>query len=100
MGCLEIVRPATNDRRSLDKTDRDAFLRRAKAKGLAQTKLDFGNCLAAYLDLGHQFPRLANTDADVESEKIVPVSHMGYPGPFGRQFEPASLLKEITAVRL
>ena len=36
VGCLEVVRPATNDRRSTSKADRDAFLHWAIAKDLAQ----------------------------------------------------------------
>ena len=95
VGNLEVVRPSTNDGRSTDKTNRDAFLRRAIAKGIAQPGLNVGECLAAYLDLGNDLSGFANTRRDVESEKVVPVSHVGYPGLFGGQFEPAGFPKEV-----
>ena len=47
------------------------------------------------LILGTNFPDLPNTYRDVEAEEVVPVPHVGDPGLFGRQFEPAGFPKEV-----
>ena len=47
------------------------------------------------LTLGDRIPGFSNTYRDVESEKVVPVPHVGNPGLFGRQFEPAGFPKEV-----
>jgi hypothetical protein len=64
------------------------------AKDLAQASLDVGDCLAAYPDFGHEIPGFANTNRDVEPEKVIPVPHVGNPGLFSGQFKPTSFPKE------
>ena len=95
VGCLEVVRPATNDSRTPSKADRDAFLHWAMAKDLAQPMLDVCDCFLAYPDFGRQTSGFSNIYRDVESQEVVPVSHVGYPGLFGRQFEPAGFPKKV-----
>ena len=95
MGDLEVLRPATNDCRGTFKTDRNAILRWAIAKDVAQSLLDVGDCLAAYPEFGRRVPGMTNINRDVESEKLVAVPHVGNPGLFGRQFKPAVFPKEV-----
>ena len=70
-------------------------MRRAVAKRLLQTPTDVSDGLAADLALGYVLSVTTSTYGEVKAKEVVSIPHMGNPGLFGRQFEPACFPKEI-----